>query len=490
MAVIPKPNGPVVRLPGRFRLPGALTAERGYFAPWCLEAFRERTGLPAAEGDPPWLCLRRDRALPPEGCRLSVEPDRVTVEAAEERGAVWALATLFALLGPDGTAPCCRVEDRPRFSHRGLCLDCARHFFPISVLKKLIEEMSRAKLNVFHWHLTDDQAWRLESPLVPGDGGERYTRAEIGELIRFARVRGVEIIPEIDLPGHVSALLAARPDLGCAGRQAEAETGVGIYDPVLCAGREETYAFLAELLEEVGSLFPGRYIHIGGDEVRSGWWRTCPHCRRRMAEEGLGTPAELQGYFTGRVSALVRGLGKQPISWNDVLRGGDSPGDTVIQSWTPRHRGQTAAHIRRGGPWIYSDLFDLYLDYPHALLPLERVYRCGPADPGGGLLGLEACLWTERVADAERMTERLFPRLLALAEAAWTERREYGSFLARLRPRPGWTPREDWDPGGEAARREAAAYLRTFRSENGAPAWPGLPMAWRFLTRFGARTLF
>ena len=157
----------------------------------------------------------------------------------------------------------------------------------------------------------------------------------------------------------------------------------------------------------------------------------------------------------------------------------------MVQSWTPRHPLGAA----RSGPWVYSDLFHLYLDYPHALLPLERVYRCVPADPVGDLLGLEACLWTERVEDGEALRARLFPRLLALAEAAWTERRDYGDFLRRLRPRPGWTPPADWDPRGAEARREAGEYLRTFRRENGTPDWPGFPMAWRFLTHFGSRSV-
>lgn len=377
--------------------------------------------------------------------------------------------------------------DRPRFPHRGLCLDCARQYFPIPVLERLIEQMAQVRLNRFHWHLTDDQAWRLESRLVPPDGGERYTRAEIRSLVAFARARGVEIIPEIDLPGHVSALLAVRPELGC--RRAEAGSGSGIHDAVLCAGREETYGFLSELLEEVCELFTGPYLHIGGDEVRSGWWTDCPRCRERMRREGLRSPAELQRYFTERVSAAVQALGKRPICWNDVLRGGPAPEGVIIQSWTPRFQKQTAAHIRRGGAWIASDLFALYLDYPHALLPLERVYRCVPAETGGGLLGLEACLWTERVADEETLTRRLFPRLQALAEAAWTERLDYGDFLTRLEPRPGWMPREDWDPAGPDARREAAAYLRAFRTENGTPAWPGVPMLYRFMVNFGLRSI-
>ena len=489
MVLIPKPNGPVLRLPGSFRFPRTFAADMGDFAPWCVAAFQARTGL-AAEAGTPWLTLRRDASLPAEGYRLTVAPDTVAVEAAGERGAVWALTALFALLGPSGAAPCCRIEDRPRFSHRGLCLDCARHFFPLSVLKRVIEEMARARLNVFHWHLTDDQSWRLESRLVPPNGGRRYTQAEIRELTDFARIRGVEILPEIDLPGHVSALLAARPDLGCPGRRAAAETGGGIYEAALCAGQETVYEFLETLLGEVCGLFPGPLVHIGGDEVRGGWWRSCPRCRRKMAAEGLKDPAELQWYFTDRVSAILRRLGKRPVCWNDVLRGGPGPEGAVIQSWTPRRHRQTGTHIRRGGAWIYSDLFHLYLDYPHALLPLERVYRCAPAAGGDRLLGLEACLWTERVAGESDLTERLFPRLLALAEAAWTEKRDYGDFLARLRPQPGWTPRRDWDPTGPEARRAAAAYLKLFRAENGSPGWPGLPMAWQFLTHFGARTLF
>lgn len=484
--MVPKPNGPAVRLEGVFRLPGVLRAYTGDFAPWCTAAFRERTGLTDGGGAEPWLFLWRDSGLPVEGYGLTVEPERVTVEAAEERGVVWALTTLSALLGGDGALPCCRMRDWPQFSYRGLSLDCARRFFPIPVLKRVIERMAQAKLNRFHWHLTDDQGWRLESRLVPPGTEKWYTQAEVRDLVKFAQARGVAVVPELDLPGHVSALLALRPELGC--RRTAPAAGSGVYDAVLCAGREGTYGFLEELLEEACGLFPGPYFHTGGDEVRGGWWKSCPRCRRTMEREDLRRPAELQRYFAERVSAILRRLGKQPVWWNDVLQSGAAPEGAVVQSWTPRFQRQTAAHVRQGKPWIYSDLFDLYLDYPHALLPLERVYRCAPA-ADRGLLGLEACLWTERVGDEETLTARLFPRLLALAEAAWTERPDYGDFLSRLEPQPGWTPPESWDPAGPEARREAAAYLSAFRGENGAPAWPGFPMLRRFITHFGVRTV-
>ena len=236
---------------GHFRLPGAIRADLGPFSRDCLAAFSERTGL-AIEAGAPWLRLKKED-LPEEGYRLLVEESHVAIDASSEEGIIHALTTLFLRLEA-GQIACCRLEDQPKHPHRGLSLDCVRHFFPIGEVEKILEQMALVKMNVLHFHLSDDQGWRIESlrfPQLHQQSGEYYTRRELKDLVEFARVRGIRVIPEIDLPGHTTAIIAAYPEMSCSGEPVQVGVGGGIYSRILCGGDEKVYEFLYELLDEV-----------------------------------------------------------------------------------------------------------------------------------------------------------------------------------------------------------------------------------------------
>lgn len=460
---------------GLFSIPPFLSVDTGVFSMQCTQAYRTRCGMTVSKDGKTWLRLVKTESLPREGYRLSVAEDGVTIEASTEAGVIWALTTLFEIT-ENGNAPCVAIEDAPKYAHRGLLLDCARHFFSIAEVKRIIEQIARAKLNVLHWHLSDDQGWRVESKAFPRlneTGGAYYTQDEIRDAVAFAAVRGVEIVPEIDLPGHVTAILAAFPDLGCADKRMVVSDRVGVYRVILCAGKEAVFTFLDKLLCEICGLFPSPRFHIGGDEAPKREWRACPHCNKRLADEGLKTFEDLQGYFTLRVADLLKKYGKEPICWNDVLRTERLPQNATIQYWTNEHASRMPAFVKAGGKFIYSDMYDLYLDYPHSMLPLKTVYRTVPrmfgrnVSSASGLVGMEACLWSEHVVTNERLEEQIFPRVFALAEAAWSRRTNESDFLCRLANKTArlesegiaFTPRESWNPRGRARRQDAFAYV-------------------------------
>ena len=477
--LIPAPSGTVQLCEGVCPLPETISAELGGFAPWCLEALEarlHRAVRPAQAGERPWLRLVRDEALPAEGYHICVAEDGVTVSAAAELGVVWALTTLAELAEtPEGLVPC-EIEDAPRYGHRGLSLDCSRHFFPAEEVKKIIEQLARVKMNVLHWHLVDDQGWRIEShrfPLLHETSGAYYTQEQIREIVEFARVRGVEIIPEIDLPGHTTALLAAYPQYSCAGKPVELRQHGGIFDVILCAGKDEKFAFLEELLGEICPLFPSPRFHIGGDEAPKTEWEKCPHCKARMESLGLTDYEDLQGWFTNRVTDILKKYGKRAICWNDTLEAKDPDTGNQVQFWTTQHEKPVPAFIRRGGEVIASNFTTLYFDYPHALSSLRKVYGYRPvimrhnyADHPR-LVGIEACVWCEQIATPEHLEEMLFPRLYAAAEIAWREAGTYADFEARVTVKTAQaaaqgvncTPKSGWNPRGSARRQAGAKFI-------------------------------
>ena len=479
-SLLPLPNGQAQFSGASIPLPPTLraaSASYGELPQGILEVFAQRAGVTLSIEKPPLLLFYRNSSLPDEGYHLHVTEERgIQVETAAEAGLCWALTTLYTLL-EDGSVPCCDIMDAPRFPYRGLLLDSVRHFFPVETVKAFIEAMSLAKLNVLHWHLTNDQGWRIESKRFPAlheqCGDAYYTQEEIREIVEFAACRGVEIIPELDLPGHTTSILSVYPELGCAGKKVRLGDAPGIYSVILCPGNEGVFDLLLPLLDEVAALFPSQRIHLGGDEAPKGEWQSCPRCRRRMEEEGLDTAEDLQGWFTARLAAHLRGLGKRVICWNESLLADGLPGDVpdlAIQYWAEMHHGgSTRRFWEAGGPVIFSDYLNVYLDQPHGFNSLERVYHYAPGLPGflpeaplpvsgkaklaEAALGLEACVWTEYIATPEKLAKMTFPRAYALAEAAWTQpsRKNYADFRRRLdawlarNPGMGFTPPEEAD---------------------------------------------
>ena len=360
-----------------------------------------------------------------------------------------------------------------KYGYRSLHLDCARHFFSVETVKKVIEGISYGNMNVFHWHLTDDHGWRIESkkfPQLHQNSGQFYTQEEIREIIIFAKERGIEVIPEIDMPGHNLALLSVFPEYSCKGEPVTPAKARGIYKTILCAGKEDVYTFVEELLDEMIPLFDSEYFHIGGDEAPKDEWKECPHCNAKMKELGLTSYEDLQGYFTARVCEVLKKHGKTPIVWNDALLASNLPEDVVVQYWTIDHAKAMVPFVEKQGKWIYSDMFEVYLDYPHSMIPLKKVYDFKPhlykydIPRMDNLIGFEACAWTEHIDNEQKLCEHIFPRVYALAERANGEKyTDYESFKERVREKVErlekagipYTKEECWDPQGKARRDDA-----------------------------------
>ena len=408
--------------------------------------------------------------------RLEIGPSEIRIEGAGAAGHFWATQTLRQLLPPEVevgvgddafpiTLPEVRVADRPRFGWRGLHFDASRHFFPVSFIKLLIDAMALHKLDRFHWHLTDDQGWRIEIkryPELSGVGAWRrerdgsryggyYTQEEIREVVAYAGERQVTIVPEIEMPGHARAAIAAYPWLSCTKEALEVWNHGGISKDLFCAGREETFELLEGVLEEVADLFPGELIHIGGDECPKDRWKACPDCQARIRDEGLADEEALQGYFVRRVQAYLLRLGKRIVGWDEILDGGLAPGATVM-SWRGVEGGLRAA--RAGHRAVMSPIGFCYFDYRQSANPgelgpthfdppvttLRTVYSYEPvpeelsAEEGYNVLGAQGNVWTEDIDTPERAGYMIFPRLCALAEVLWSpaERRDWESFKRRL----------------------------------------------------------
>jgi N-acetyl-beta-hexosaminidase len=435
-------------------------------------------------GNAPSIVFLLDEQMTfPGEYRIVVTPRGITVRAGDATGGFHAAQTLRQLLPPAlergdraraYRLPCMEISDRPRFSWRGVLLDCARHFIPVMDLKRMIDRFAMLKFNRLHWHLTDDQGWRLEVrayPLLTGIGGWRgtgpdryggfYTQDEVRDIVAYASERHIVIVPEIDLPAHSGAALAAYPDLDCFGRATVVQTEFGQRGLVLCAGREFSYSFVRNALAEVAELFPSPWIHVGGDEIPLSVWESCDSCRTRMLTDSLQGTAGLRGYFTRRVSDIVRSLGKIPIGWNEVLHG--APPDMIIQAWHGMAIGTEAAGI--GHEVICSPNAECYFDYSHKKNSLEHTYGFDPLStrnwPGHlpAPLGVECCLWTEWTPTPAIMEQQLFPRVAAFSEVAWSdpEVKNFDTFTSRLAVLGGrwqllqqvWTilPGIDWDDG-------------------------------------------
>ena len=328
------------------------------------------------------------------------------------------------------------------FSHRAFMLDSCRHFMPPADIRRLLSAAAVCGINRMHWHLTDDQGWRVQIrkyPRLTEVGARRgethfggvsetenncgyYTQDEIRELVSFAAGKGIDIIPEIELPGHACALLAAYPEFACRTPRPEqpyyVQVSGGIFPDLVCAGRDETVRFLEDILEEVISLFPFPMVHIGGDEALKVHWRRCPDCQRRMQDHGLQTEDELQRWLVLQIGEFLHSRGRETIVWNDVLAGGFLPDYFIVQQWMG-HEDRAAAWMARGGRIICSDTKCWYFDYPYGTIDLHHIwqypripdYAKGHADQ---LLGLEAPLWTERITNPDRAAFMLFPRLAGL----------------------------------------------------------------------------
>ncbi len=415
-----------------------------------------------------------DPALGEEGYELSVTPQGVTLRAPKPAGLFYGVQTLRQLLLPGGKSfPVVEIEDQPRFAWRGLMLDVCRHYFPLEFVLRLIDAMALHKLNVLHWHLTDDQGWRIEIKRYPRlaevgsrrsaspfpadrhsqDGvpyGGFFTQEQVKQVVAYAAERFIRVVPEIEMPGHAMGALASYPELGCTGGPYQVRTFWGIEKDVFCAGNEQVYTFLENVLDEVLDLFPSQFIHIGGDECPKERWETCPKCQEAIQKNGLQDPHELQSHFVRRIEAYLNRKGRRLIGWDEILEGGLAPNATVM-SWRGISGGIQAA--KEGHDVVMTPNSHCYLDYYQAedrdaeppaiggFLPLETAYAFDPvpegfsAEEAAHILGGQGNLWTEYIPDEAQASYMLFPRATALAEVFWSDPKR-----ARFRgvPAPGW----------------------------------------------------
>jgi hexosaminidase len=415
-------------------------------------------------------------SLSAEAYALSINGGGVTIAAGTGAGLFYGAQTLMQIVPVDAAGaanlPYVNIQDNPRFAYRGLHLDVGRHMFPVAFIKKYIDLMAYHKFNRFHWHLTEDQGWRIEIKKYPklqevaafrketlvgnyGSGkydgkryGGYYTQEEVKEVVKYAADRYVTVIPEIEMPGHSIAALTAYPALGCTGGPYEVRTTWGVSDDVYCAGKEETFTFLQDVLDEVVALFPGKYVHIGGDECPKTRWEKCPHCQKRIKTEKLKDAHELQSYFIQRMEKYLNSKGKQIIGWDEILEGGLAPNATVM-SWRGEEGGIAAAKqahdvIMTPGNWCYFDHYqDTSKTEPIAIggfTPVSEVYSYEPlpsqltAEEAKYILGAQANLWTEYIATPEYAEYMAYPRACALAEVVWSpkEGKDYNDFLKRM----------------------------------------------------------
>ena len=367
--------------------------------------------------------------------------------------------------------PCMLIKDAPEFPWRGMHLDVVRHFFSVNFIKKYIDLLALYKMNSFHWHLTDDQGWRIEikkHPLLTKVGAWRtgsmvghysnqqydtirhggfYTQKEIREVVQYAAQRNISVVPEVEMPGHSLAALSAYPQLACKDSTFAAAKGWGVFDDVYCT-KEETFSFLEDVLEEVCSLFPSEYIHIGGDEVPKTRWKSCMNCQARMKSEGLKNEEELQSYFIRRIEKFINSKGKKIIGWDEILEGGLAP-NAAVMSWRGIEGGERAAQLKHyvvmsPGSHCYFDHYQSTPEFEPVAIggftPLEKVYAYDPlpasltVEEKQYILGAQANIWTEYITSPQHAEYMALPRMAALAEALWTkkENKEWTDFANRL----------------------------------------------------------
>ena len=419
--------------------------------------------------------------LPAEAYVLSVRSDRIDLTGGSPAGVFYGFQTLrqmlpeSALRGEKARAidlPVVEIRDEPRIGYRALLLDAGRHFFGPEEVKSVIDLMAMHKLNRLQWHLTEDQGWRIEirkypeltrrgawrdrSDLRPAEDGRPekdpqpyggyYTRQQVREIVRYAADRFIEIVPEIEMPGHAMAALASYPWLGCLGEGYEVPSLWGVKEDVYCAGKDSTFVFLEDVLTEVTDLFPYELVHIGGDECPKARWKECPRCQRRMRDEGLGSEEELQSYFVRRIERFLASRNRRMVGWDEIRQGGLS--ETAIVLSRKREQGLRSA-LENGNDVIMTPYLNCYFDYyqgsretePLAFggfLPLRTAYDLDPfeglnAEQSRRILGVQCNLWTEFVATLDHAEYMLLPRLAAFAERAWTGGEgNYPDFLRRL----------------------------------------------------------
>ena len=431
------------------------------------------------------IIFKHDGSLKAEGYTLDITPENIIIKAKDGAGMFYAVQTLKQIIPVQAfetpidlekvSLPTMKVSDAPHFSYRGFMLDCSRHFWDVETIKEVLDILAMHKMNRFHWHLTEDQGWRIEIkkyPLLTEIGSLReqtttghnegldgipyggyYTQKEIKEIVKYAQERFITIIPEIEIPGHSLGALSAYPWLGCEGEEGNYKTWAywGVSKQIACAGKESTFKFWQDVLDEVMELFPSEYIHIGGDEAPRDMWKECPHCQQRIKDNNLKNEAELQSYVNSRIEAHLNKNGRKLIGWDEILEGGVSR-DATIMSWRGTVGGIAAA--KKGNYVIMTPGDYCYLDYRQttdrkdeldsngSYVPLRKSYSFNPYDQLSKeeekyIMGVQGNLWTEYVTTPMQLQYKALPRLGAIAEIGWSnpspETKDTEEFIGRAK---------------------------------------------------------
>jgi len=464
-----------------------LTDHLGPSTGYPLETSTKLFGSASISGGILLTTKNADTNLGPEGYELSVSPDGVVIRAPSQTGLFYGVQTLLQLLPPEIFAtnlvanvawkiPCVRIEDWPRFQWRGFMLDVSRHFFNKSEVEFLLDGMALHKLNVFHWHLTDDHGWRIQIKKYPlltqvgawragvgfgfasntttaygpdGRYGGFYTQDDIREVVKYAEARHITIVPEIEMPGHSTAALAAYPQYSCTGGPFEPAMTAGVFTGIYNPANEATFQFLADVLGEVIPLFPGKYIHIGGDEVPKDTWKNSADCQALMRREGLKNEEELQSWFIRRIEKIVNAHGRSMIGWSEILQGGLAQNAAVMDWIGGAKEAAAQGHNVVMTPTAYC-YFDFYQSSNHITEPkaaawgkpltLEKMYAFEPLPTNvppelqSYILGAQGNLWTEQITNFKQVEYMTFPRACALAEVTWSAKdaRNWSDFSNRL----------------------------------------------------------
>lgn len=459
--------------------PAEVKEARGFFKLEKGAAVYSQIDLPLVKnigGENSPVKIYADASLDKEEYRLSVGEAGIVIKASDKAGAYYALQSVRMLGRLDegkNLVPFVEISDKPQYKWRGQMLDVSRHFFDKAAVKDLLDDMFRLKLNVFHWHLTDDQGWRIEIKKYPklteigskrsftqvgGWGSSKtediphggyYTQEDIKEIVEYAAQRCISIVPEIDVPAHFAAALAAYPHLACRNIQSRVFgkmggrlftlKGIRDWNRPACLGKKESLQFIFDVYDEVCGLFPFEYFHVGGDEADVSEWKKCPDCQKAMKEMGFANEKELQKKLTNELCEYLKSKGKHMIAWNDVLRQGTERLDTdmVVQQWLPGQDKHTRHFAEIGGKIIMSNHKSFYFDMTYAQYPLKNTYAFKPSQYGindkNKMLGVEGEMWTEWVPSVSKMQFMLHPRMEALAEVAWTPEssRDFNDFRAR-----------------------------------------------------------